>query len=187
MEQNISSDELVRLINGCLSGDRNSQKQIYQVYGQNMMSLCLRYSKNREEAEEVLQDGFVNMYRRMNQFKNNGSFEGWLRKIMINCALQNYRRRKNSMINVVPINLDSSFPSREINLMDAIYEKELINLIQSLPDTYRMVFNLYVFEGMKHREIAALLKISEGTSKSNLFDARLILKKHLSVELKIAR
>src|SRR5664279_6653029 len=94
-EQIIPASELQSLINGCLTKDRSSQKKVYDMYGPVMMSLCLRYSKNREEAEEVLQDGFLQMFKNIGQFQFRGSFEGWLRRIMINCALQRYRGKLN--------------------------------------------------------------------------------------------
>ncbi|HEY4936319.1 MAG TPA: RNA polymerase sigma factor [Puia sp.] len=184
--QNIPVKDLKKLIKGCLTRDRSSQKKIYEIYGSAMMILCLRYSKNREEAEEVLQDGFLQMYKCLGQFKYNGSFEGWLRRIMINCALQRYRGKSNRYI-LVSLTEEHNFLTTECDLAERMNEKELIRLIQTLSPGYRMVFNLYVFEGMKHREIASLLNISEGTSKSNLSDARNILMKQLTPELKMAR
>jgi RNA polymerase sigma-70 factor (ECF subfamily) len=184
--ENIPIRELQKLINGCLTRDRSCQKKIYEIYGPAMMSLCLRYSRNREEAEEVLQDGFLQMYKCISQFKNNGAFEGWLRRIMINCALQRYRSRMHRF-NLIPLTEEQFFSFAQNDLVDKLGEKELILLIQTLPPAYRLVFNLFVFEGMKHREIASLLNISEGTSKSNLSDARNILKKQLSIDLKMAR
>jgi RNA polymerase sigma factor (sigma-70 family) len=184
--QNIPIRELQKLINGCLARDRSCQKKIYEVYGPSMMTLCLRYSKNRQEAEEVLQDGFLQMYKYISQFKNEGSFEGWLRRIMINCAFQRYRSGMNRF-NLLPLTEEQFVLSPQIDLADRLSEKELIGLIQTLPPAYRLVFNLYVFEGLKHREIASLLNITEGTSKSNLSDARNILKKHLTPALKMAR
>jgi RNA polymerase sigma factor (sigma-70 family) len=185
-EQNIPVRELQKLIQGCLARDKACQRRIYDIYGPSMMSLCLRYSKNREEAEEVLQDGFLQMYKCISQFKNNGSFEGWLRKIMINCALQRFRGKIHRIV-LIPLNDVQSFLTTPTDHMDRLSERELIRLIQSLPPIYRMVFNLYVFEGLKHREIASLLNITEGTSKSNLSDARSILKKQLTPDLKLAR
>src|ERR1700759_44640 len=184
--QNIINTDLKRLIAGCLASDRSCQKEIYSIYSPAMMSLCMRYSKDRQEAEEVLQDGFLQMYRRIQQFKNTGTFEGWLRKIMINCALQKYRRKADRFC-TVGISEDLYYLPSDLSVSNQLQEKELIRLIQSLPPACRLVFNLYVFEGLKHREIARLLDISEGTSKSNLFDARNILKKQLKQEFKIAK
>jgi len=183
--QNIVNTDLKRLIDGCLANDRACQKEIYALFSPSMMSLCLRYTKDRQEAEEVLQDGFLQMYRRIQQFKNTGTFEGWLRKIMINCALQKYRRISNRFRKVV-ISEELYYLPSDLSVSNQLQEKELIRLIQSLPPACRLVFNLYVFEGLKHREIARLLEISEGTSKSNLFDARNILKKQLKREFQIA-
>lgn len=184
--QNIVNTDLKRLIAGCLASDRSCQKEIYSLFSPGMMSLCMRYTKDRQEAEEVLQDGFLQMYRRIQQFKNTGTFEGWLRKIMINCALQKYRNISNRF-NTVPISGELHYLPSDQSVSNQFEDKELIRLIQSLPPACRMVFNLYVFEGLKHREIARLLEISEGTSKSNLFDARAILKKQLRGEFKLAR
>jgi RNA polymerase sigma factor (sigma-70 family) len=184
-EQNIPIRELQTLIQGCLVKDRSCQRRIYDMYGPSMMTLCLRYSKNREEAEEVMQDGFLQVYKCIAQFKNNGSFEGWIRKIMIHCALQRFRGKANQY-NLVSLVEEQFFLNNESNFSDRLGEKELIRLIQTLPPASRMVFNLYVFEGMKHREIASLLNITEGTSKSNLYDARSILQKQLIPEFKMA-
>ena len=184
--QSILNVDLKRLIKGCLARDRSCQKEIYSLFSSSMMSLCMRYTKNRQEAEEVLQDGFLQMYSHVQQFKNTGTFEGWLRKIMINCALQKYRR-KIDRFNTVALSDELFYIPSDLGVANQLQEKELIRLIQALPPAYRMVFNLYVFEGLKHREIAQLLEISEGTSKSNLSDARTILKKHLRQEFKIAK
>jgi RNA polymerase sigma-70 factor (ECF subfamily) len=178
--------ELHRLIKGCVAGDRSCQKEMYELYSPQMMTLCLRYSKNREEAEEVLQDGFLQLYKYIKQYKKAGSFEGWLRKIMINCALQRYRDKIN-LYSIIPLSEAYPYLTTDDDLIDKLSEKELVHLIQALPPAYRMVFNLYVFEGFKHREIAQLLHISEGTSKSNLSDARAILKKSISPALKLAQ
>lgn len=185
-DQNISKDEPQQLIKGCLSGDRSCQRRIYDLYGSKMMALCLRYSRNREEAEEVLQDGFLRLYKCIKQYKKTGSFEGWLRKIMINCALQRYRGRSN-LYRVISLADHHKFLIAKYDFTERLSEKELIGLIQTLPTVYRMVFNLYVFEGMKHKEIALLLDISEGTSKSNLSDARAILKKTLTRNLEMTK
>ena len=184
--EHIPVDELQRLIKGCMAGHRPSQKQVYDLYGPRMMTLCLRYSKSKEEAEEVLQDGFLQLYKYINQYKRVGSFEGWLRKIMINCALQRYRGKTN-LYRVLPLTDAITYLTTEDDFIERLSEKELIRLIQALPPVYRMVFNLYVFEGMKHREIAGLLNISEGTSKSNLSDARAILKKSITRDLKMVK
>jgi RNA polymerase sigma-70 factor (ECF subfamily) len=178
--------DLKALIKGCLARDRVSQRKIYEIYGSSMMGLCLRYCQNREEAEEVLQDGFLKVFKNIGQFQFRGSFEGWLRRIMINSALQLYRNKWSDLKHVSLTDQDH-FPSSDTDLNDRLSEKELIELIQTLPPACRMVFNLYVFDGLKHREIAELLHVTEGTSKSNLSDARKILKKQLTPALKMIR
>ena len=150
------------------------------------MVVCLRYAKDREEAEEILQDGFVNVFKNIQQFRNDGSFEGWIRKIMVNCALQKYRSRLR-LYPVLPIDARGIDPSYDGNIESNLTAKEMLQAVQQLPPMCRIVFNLFVFEGMKHREIAEHLKISEGTSKSNLSDARAILQQALLKNIKLAK
>jgi len=174
-EERLLVEQNTMLIEGCIKGDRQSQSQLYATLMQKMFVVCLRYSKNREEAEEILQEGFIKVFEFIHQYKFSGSFEGWVRKIMVNCALQKYRSKK--LHAVVDIDTATIENIGNENIISQIGTKELLKMVQLLPPSYRMVFNLYVFEGMKHREIAAHLKISEGTSKSNLSDARAILQK----------
>lgn len=141
-----------------------------------MMGVCLRYAKTREEAEEILQEGFLKVFNKIHQYGFQGSFEGWVRKIMVNSALEKLRNSRSLHPVVSTDNLPNG-PSDENFALPSLGEKELLRLVQQLSPMYRMVFNLYVFEGYKHREIADMLGISEGTSKSNLSDARTILKK----------
>jgi len=169
------------LIKGCIAGDRISQKKLYDLYAPGMLVICMRYAQNKEDAEEILHNGFYRVFKFIYQFKNMGSFEGWIRKIMINSALQLYKPKLNlhpvMQLDVV----DKEMPDN-IDLLSNLDAKELIQLVQALPTRYRQVFNLYVFEGFKHREIALLLGISEGTSKSNLSDARAILQRALTIK-----
>ncbi|MEO7766109.1 MAG: sigma-70 family RNA polymerase sigma factor [Ferruginibacter sp.] len=174
------------LIQGCLKGHRHAQNQLYELYSSAMFAVCLRYAKNKEEAEEILQEGFMKVFTFLHQFNFEGSFEGWIRKIMVNCALQKYR--SNTRLHAV-VDIDTNQPelAGTENIIAQIGTKELLKMIQQLPPGYRMVFNLYVFEGMKHREIAGHLGISEGTSKSNLSDARVILQKAVNNSLQVAK
>jgi RNA polymerase sigma factor (sigma-70 family) len=182
VQESFLVDELNKLIQGCIKGDRHSQNKLYELFSKKMFSVCLRYSKSREEAEEILQEGFMKVFQFIHQFKFDGSFEGWVRKIMVNCALQKYRS-KRQLHAVVNIDDHTVEPISNEDILAKLGSKELLNLVQQLPPAYRMVFNLYVFEGMKHREIAATLNISEGTSKSNLSDARAILQKAVNNSL----
>jgi RNA polymerase sigma-70 factor (ECF subfamily) len=167
------------IIKGCLAGSRSSQTELYELYSPGMMVVCLRYAKNREEAEEILQEGFYRVFKYIHQYKNAGSFEGWIRRIMINSALQRYKSKAH-LHPVVPIYPGDKELHDSTDIYSDINVKELIRLVQSLPTAYRLIFNLYVFEGFKHREIAKMLGIAEGTSKSNLSDARAILQKALT-------
>ena len=174
-EERLLVEQTTMLIEGCIKGDRQSQSKLYAMLMQKMFVVCLRYSKNREEAEEILQEGFIKVFEFIHQYKFSGSFEGWVRKIMVNCALQKYRSKKlHAVVDIDPATIENIGNE---NIISQIGTKELLKMVQLLPPSYRMVFNLYVFEGMKHREIAVHLKISEGTSKSNLSDARAILQK----------
>ena len=143
-----------------------------------MLGVCLRYCKNKEEAEDVLQEGFLRVFKYLDQYRNEGAFEGWLRKIMVNSALRKYEQ----LVKQQPIlslegfeDINTTFP----DIYSQLGSKDLLALVQQLPPACRIVFNLYVFEGFKHREIAKMLGITEGTSKSNLSDARTLLKQQL--------
>ena len=172
------------IIQGCAAGKRASQTMLYDRYAPRMMALCMRYSKNREEAEEVLLEGFHRVFRNIRQYKQSGSFEGWVRKVMVNAALQRYKP-KSKLYPILPIAQAAMDIPDYADIESGMEAKELTLLVQSLPTGYRMVFNLHVFEGYKHREIAAMLGISEGTSKSNLFDARALLRKSLGAKARI--
>ena len=175
-----------QLIQECIEGNRLSQGRLYQLFAPKMFAVCLRYSRNREEAEEILQEGFIQVFKSLKNFRHEGSFEGWIRKIMVYCAIRHFRS-KPKMHPVVSIEKAEIKESGNEDIMGQLNKKELLKMVQALPPAYRMVFNLYVFEGMKHREIAELLQISEGTSKSNFFDAKIILQKAVINSLKIAK
>lgn len=148
-------DETQKLIEGCIRGDRHSQSLLYNLLSKKMFVVCLRYAKNREEAEEILQEGFLKVFEFIHQYKSAGPFEGWVRKIMVNCALQKYRS-KNQLHALVHIDVESLDNIGDENILSQIDTKELLALVQQLSPGYRMVFNLYVFEGMKHKEIAGI-------------------------------
>lgn len=174
------------LIEGCIKGDRFSQTRLYNFYSQTMFAVCLRYARTREEAEEILQEGFMKVFEFIHQYKFAGSFEGWMRRIMVNCALQKYRS-KGHLRPVVEVDATALADKSHDEIIATIGTKELLNMVQQLPPAYKLVFNLYVFEGLKHREISELLGISEGTSKSNLSDARSILQKAVNHSLQTSK
>ena len=168
---------LKQLILNCKKRDIRSQSEIYQLFAGKLFALCLKYSKTKQEAEDNLQDAFITIFNKVDQFKHIGSFEGWMKRIVINTALQSYREKK--VLNLV----EENYPDEvevEVNESDISLDF-LLKIIQELPERYRMVFNLYVLDGYSHNEIAGLLGIAEGTSKSNLSRARLILKEKVEL------
>jgi RNA polymerase sigma-70 factor (ECF subfamily) len=176
--EHFNLDNLEQLIGDCMSGRRAAQNRIYEIFAPRMLPVCLRYANDKEEAEEILQEGFIKVFTHILQFRREGSFEGWIRRIVVNAALQRYRE-KARMYPVVSLQEEIAVTTTSNETYAKIGYKDLLALVQKLPPAYRLVFNLYVFEGMKHKEIAEALKISEGTSKSNLYDARLILQREI--------
>lgn len=151
-----------------------------------MFLLCCRYTKSREEGEDILQEGFITVFDKLSQFKSEGSFEGWIRRIMVNKAIDHYKKTSK----VFPL-IDIEDIENEVvdvnDVLSNIAKIELLAMIQHLPPMYKMVFNLYIFEGMNHKEIAERLGIEEGTSKSNLFRARMLLRKKMNHSLVAAK
>lgn len=164
---------LEKLINKCKQRDIRAQSEVYQLFAGKLFALCLKYSKNYQEAQDNLQDGFITIFNKIDQYKFKGSFEGWLKRIIINTALQKYREKNvlNLISEEIPEEIEVEIDELDISL------DFLLKIIQELPNRYRLVFNLYVLDGYSHKEIAELLEISEGTSKSNLSRGRYILKK----------
>lgn len=172
MKENI--DQYIRK---CVDNDREAQLKVYQLFSPVLYGLCLKYMRNEDDAKDVFQEAFVIAFQKMGQYKFEGSFEGWIKRIFINKLLETLKKKKKGVLFLDVFDTDIA-DEDEIELAPVEQEK-LLEYIQELPDQYRMVFNLYVFEKMKHKEIAALLGISEGTSKSNLNRAKSILKKKI--------
>ena len=166
---------LEQLISNCKKNDTKAQSQLYKLFSSKLFSVCLKYSRNYAEAEDNLQDSFMTIFKKIEQYNNRGSFEGWIKRITINTALQRYREK--SVFKIV----------NEENIKDVSVEIEdddisvdfLLKIIQELPDRYRLVFNLYVLDGYSHKDVAKMLSITTGTSKSNLARARSILKEKI--------
>ena len=165
------------LIEGCRQNERAAQKALYEQMAGKMYSLCCRYVKDRLEAEDVLITAFTKMFERIDQFKGEGSFEGWVRKIIVNEALS-YLRKNKSMYLATEIEVADHGPDFE-NMDSQLEAEDLLKLIAALPAGYRIVFNLYAIDGYTHKEIAAQLGISENTSKSQLSRARSYLQNKL--------
>lgn len=170
-----SLEDLTKIINECASGDVRAQEKLYRMFAPKMYGVCLRFAKDKTEAEDNLQEGFVKVFTNIHKFRNEGSLEGWVRRIMVNVSLSKFRKQHL----MHPVEDISVYESQQVseNVLDKISADELLELIQELPPRYRMVFNLFVMEGMTHQEIGEAMNITEGTSKSNLARARDILKR----------
>lgn len=165
---------LEQLIHDCKKNDIKAQEQLYRQYAPKMFSVCLKYSRNYAEAQDNLQDGFLLVFDKINSFEFKGSFDGWIKRVMVNQVLQQYRNKSF----LSPIDEDIA-EEVEVEIEDGISMDFLMKIIQELPDRYRLVFNLSVFENYSHQEISESLGISVGTSKSNLSRAKLILKEKI--------
>lgn len=163
------------IIRECVSGDRRSQKMLYEKYASKMLGVCLRYARDYQNAEDILQEGFIKAFRNLEKFRFEGSFEGWLRRIMINTAIEMHRR-KNYLYPLIEVE-NTDLEMVDENAVSMLAAEDLMGMIMSLSPGYRTVFNLYAIEGYSHKEIAEQLNISEGTSKSQLARARYILMK----------
>ncbi|MBP6812537.1 MAG: sigma-70 family RNA polymerase sigma factor [Saprospiraceae bacterium] len=169
-------------LQACLRGDRLAQKYFFECFKGKMFALCLRYANSREDAEDVLQEGFVKVFRDLNQYTGAGNFEGWVRKVFVNTALQHLQKQKK---NLITMELDGQdFPDEpETYLSDEPPAKNMIRILQQLPTGYRTIFNLHILEGYSHPEIAEILDISVGTSKSQLLRAKVHFRKLLEGSL----
>jgi RNA polymerase sigma factor (sigma-70 family) len=167
----------LELIKQCIAGKRRYQELLYKKFSRKMMGICFRYSKNREEAEDFLQDAFIKIFGKLGQYKGEGSLEGWLRTIVLHTVFES--RRKNTRIFFTDIN-EISPAEADDGINDTIAHDELLSYIQDLPPGCRTVFNMFAVDGYSHREISSLLNIHEGTSKSQLSLARKLLRKRIA-------
>jgi RNA polymerase sigma factor (sigma-70 family) len=163
------------MLEGCKKNDRKSQRLLYQHYYGYAMSVCARYCRSFEEAKEVVNDGFMKVYQKIDQHGTESSFKGWMRRIMINSAIDHYRKESKHYSHIEAL-ADKVFEPAAGTAIDDISYAELIGMIQKLSPAYRAVFNMHVIDGFTHEEISGILNISEGTSKSNLAKARENLK-----------
>ena len=169
----MTDDEIIR---NCISGDARAQKQLFEKYSRRMMGLCMRYAARREEAEDMMQDGWIKVFRSLHQFRFEGSAEGWIKRVMVNTCLETLRREKK-MSNHLDIETAEEITFSELNSSDTLSVKELLKMIHKLPSGYRTVFNLFAIEGYSHKEIGEMLGINESTSKSQYSRARAHLQK----------
>ncbi|MCE2833810.1 MAG: RNA polymerase sigma factor [Chitinophagaceae bacterium] len=168
--QNIPEHDLIA---GCLSGDARMQEALYRRFSGKMYAVCLRYATRSEDADDILQDGFVKVYRNLEKYRGDGSFEGWIRRIFVNTAIEHFRKQHS--VRPVTEEQEAALTDGNWNAFDHLAAKDILNLIRTLAPGYRQVFNLYAVEGYSHHEISEMLGISEGTSKSQLARAKAIL------------
>lgn len=164
------------LLQGCKRGERQAQEGLYRALAPAMMGICLRYAQDRETAEDIMQNGFIRVFQKVNDFRMEGSFEGWVKRIMVNTAIEAYRKNLRSL---AAVSLDEVQEEVTYSEWDSLEVQDLLKLIQELPNGYRLVFNLYALEGYSHKEIAEELGITEGGSKSQLSRARTLLKEKI--------
>jgi RNA polymerase sigma-70 factor (ECF subfamily) len=169
------------LLEGCMQNNRLYQKRLYEKFSRKMFGVCMCYTHDRYEAENILQDGFIKVFEGIRNFKPTGSLEGWIRRIIVNTAIDYYRKIKKLQFTKVELEdaENSAQASVDPEELDNISVDELAALIQKLPEGSRVIFNLYVTEGYNHRQIAEILGISEGTSKSQYSRARMLLQNQL--------
>lgn len=166
------------LIQGCIREDRECQLELFNLYAGKMLTVTRRYARHHLEAEDLLQDAFIKVFNNLDRFEGKGSFEGWIRRIVVNTALKNYNRSSFKKENIgLPEYHDTPVNPEAISNLG---EEELLKEIAALPDGYRIVFNLYVIEGYSHKEIAEELGIGESTSRSQLVKARKMLQERLA-------
>ncbi len=179
----MTEEELIR---GCIREEAACQRQLFNQYASRMLGVCNRYARNAADAEDILQDAFIKIFDKIHQFKFEGSFEGWVRRIMVNTALKKYslRRYEKEVVGYEIKDRDES--AMEPSAYTHLNQKEILDLINNLPDGYRLIFNLYVLEGFAHEEIAEMLHIQPGTSRSQLVKARTMLQKQILQLQKVA-
>ena len=168
-----------QLIEGCKRGDRKAQKELYEIYSRKMMGVCLRYIGDRETARDLLQDGFIKVFTSIDSYSGNGSFEGWIRKIFINSALE-YLRKSDVLREAVGFDLSIDQIGFDDFIISEISASELLKLVQDLPNSLRAVFNLFAIEGYSHKEVAKMMDISESTSRSQYVRAKQLLQSRIN-------
>lgn len=167
-----------QLVKECVSGNAIAQKKFYDLFARKMLGVCMRYTKDIDEAQDVLQDGFIKIFNKLPDFESKGSLEGWVRRIMVNTALDHYRKNKKHQANV-DVNSVEYMLEKDDFTIESINAEDLLKIIQAIPEGYRVVFNLFAIEGYSHKEIADRLGVTESTSKSQFSRAKKLLRKLL--------
>lgn len=180
----MSEDKVLdNIVQGCVRNQRKEQQQLYKLFYGKMLAVCLRYTKNMDQAKDILQDGFIKVYSNIDRYSGSGSFEGWIRRIIVNTAIDHFRKSKKDFILLGSDEMLANIAEQERDEEETGYydysPEDIIDAMHQLSNAYRVVFNLYVYENLQHKEIAKKLGISEGTSKSNYSKAKKNLKKIL--------
>lgn len=166
---------LTNIISGCQAGNAKAQQALYKLYAAKMLGVCVRYAVDKMEAEDMLQNGFIKVFNKLDDYRGEGSFEGWVRRIMVHSSIE-YYRKQHKMLQLVDMDTPGAEQTINATAASSLEAKDLLAIIQTLSPGYKMVFNLYAIEGYSHKEIGEMLNISEGASKSQLSRARTILK-----------
>lgn len=174
---------LDEILKGCLKHNKADQEKLYSLFARKMYGLCLRYASSSDEAQDMMQEGFITVFNKLSTYRGQGSLEGWIRKIMVNTAIDKYRGRIYQM-SIDDIQENGQQFSDNNTGPEQLSAKEILRLIQQLPDQYRLVFNMYVLEGYSHKEIGKILSVSESTSRSNLTRARSLLQAKMKLTAK---
>jgi RNA polymerase sigma factor (sigma-70 family) len=171
-------NRLQTLWEGCMRNDRKQQELLYKMLAPKMLAVCMRYAKDKDEAQDILQEGFIKMFKNMNNYRGEGSLEGWIRRIMVHSAISRYRKAKSTIL--VDDFAEQNIPVSSSYNDNGLEARDLMNMVQELPTTYRSVFNMYAIEGFSHQEISSKLGMTELLSRTTLYRARTLLKNKLN-------
>ncbi len=169
------------LLQGCINGNSKMQQLLYDKFSPKMYGVCLRYAGNEDDASDILQEGFIKVFKNLTSFRSEGSFEGWVRRIFVNTAIEHFRK-KVKLYNVTEVQ-ENTIEDTNLDALDMLAAKDVIKIINELSPGYKAVFNMHVIEGYSHKEIAEIMGITEGTSKSQLARAKGVLKKLIEMRL----
>ena len=174
------------IVRGCINKDEKARKELYNLFSAPMYNLCLRFTKEKSEAEDIFQDAFIKVFENLHKLTNHNLLPGWIKRIFINTAIDSIRSKKMEYTSYKSLEYNDKIDFNSINIPDSLLEKDLMTMIDDLPIKSRTIFILYVIEGYSHKEIAEIMKISEGTSKSQLFEAKVKLKQKIQrIETKV--
>jgi RNA polymerase sigma factor (sigma-70 family) len=173
-----ADNRLQTLWEGCMRNDRKQQEMLYKMLAPKMLAVCMRYAKDKDEAQDILQEGFIKMFKNMSNYRGEGSLEGWIRRIMVHSAISRYRKAKSTIL--IDDFAEQNIPVSSSYNDNGLEARDLMNMVQELPTTYRSVFSMYAIEGFSHQEISSKLGMTELLSRTTLYRARTLLKNKLN-------